>query len=217
MTRSERQTSADSAAVGSGEQSNSDALPGMIDPVTIQRAYAANVDALKAMEGVLSTMAGEVGSEGHAPPARSHQRLDELTGALGHELRLIDDLRQALMRQRMAVAAGDPGAIESSVQAIGRTLLTLDEARRRRGALIALIVGNATVALADLEIHLGFSAPGDLVTAREAVRRAAEATSRGLAINQTILRHAAEAGDSFLQELFSTAWAIQPRLENGAR
>ncbi len=163
-----------------------------------------------------------------------HQRLDELTGALGHELRLIADLRQALMRQRMAVAAGDPGAIESSVQAIGRTLLTLKEARRRRGALIALIVGNATSTLADLEIQLGFPPPDDLVAARDAVRRAAEATSRGLAINQTILRRAAEAGDAFLQELFSstaaaipadtsapkpseTASAIQPRLENGAR
>jgi flagellar basal body rod protein FlgG len=33
----------------------------MIDLVTIQRAYAANIDALKAMDGVLGTIAGEVG------------------------------------------------------------------------------------------------------------------------------------------------------------
>ena len=47
-------------------------------------------------------------------------RLDELTGALTHELRLIDDLRNALLRQRAAVAADDPEVIESSVHAIGR-------------------------------------------------------------------------------------------------
>ena len=190
---------ADSVTVRSGEESNSDALPGMIDPVTIQRAYAANVDALKVMEGLLAAVAGEVGptmlslvEEGSASGREGtvHRRLDDLTSALGHELRLIDDLRQALMRQRMAVATDDPGAIESSVQAIGRTLLTLEEARRRRSALIALMVGNATTALADLEIQLGFPAPNDFVLAREAVHRAAEATSRGLATNQSILRRA---------------------------
>lgn len=46
---------------GSIEEPNSDAVLGMIDLVTIQRAYAANVDALKAMDGVLGTVAGEVG------------------------------------------------------------------------------------------------------------------------------------------------------------
>jgi flagellar basal body rod protein FlgG len=51
MTGSERQMPADSITVRqrSGEESNSDAPPGMIDPVTIQRAYATNVDALKVM------------------------------------------------------------------------------------------------------------------------------------------------------------------------
>ena len=33
----------------------------MIDLVTIQRAYAANVDALKALDGVLRTVASEIG------------------------------------------------------------------------------------------------------------------------------------------------------------
>jgi flagellar basal-body rod protein FlgF len=43
------------------EEPNSDAVLGMIDLVTIQRAYAANVDALKAMDGVLGTITSEVG------------------------------------------------------------------------------------------------------------------------------------------------------------
>jgi len=149
--------------------------------------------------------------------ATVHRRLDELTGALVHELGLIDDLRQALMRQRVAVAADDREAIESSVHAIGRTLLTLEEARRRRGALVVLIVGTATIALADLEIQLGFPAPDDFIAAREAVRRAAEATSRGLAINQTILRRALEAGDAFLQQLFSSTAAPAPAYTRGLK
>jgi hypothetical protein len=133
-----------------------------------------------------------------------HHRLEELTAALAHELRLIDDLRQALMRQRAAVASDDPQAMEASVQAIGRTSLTLEEARWQRGALIALMTGNSTIPLAELEARLGFAMPHDLVATRDAVRRAAEATSRELAVNQTILRRALEDGDAFLQQLFSS-------------
>jgi flagellar basal-body rod protein FlgF len=46
---------------GAVEQPNSDAVHGMVDLVTIQRAYAANLDAIKAMDGVLDTVAGQVG------------------------------------------------------------------------------------------------------------------------------------------------------------
>lgn len=46
---------------GAVEQPNSDAVHGMVDLVSIQRAYAANLDALKAMDGVLDTVAGQVG------------------------------------------------------------------------------------------------------------------------------------------------------------
>jgi len=144
-------------------------------------------------------------------------RLEELAAALAHELRLIDDLRQALLRQRTAVAADDPDAIESSVQAIGRTLLTLDEARRRRGALVALVAGSDAVALADLESRLGFPLPAGLIAAREAVRREAEATTRELAINQTVLRRALEAGDAFLQQLFSSTVDPTPTYAPGPR
>jgi hypothetical protein len=146
-----------------------------------------------------------------------HHRLDDLTEALGRELRHIDDLKQALLRQRAAVAADDPEAIESSVHAIGRTLLTLEEARRKRSALIALMAGDGAVALSDLDAHLGFSPPESFVAAREAVRRAAEATSRELAINQTILRRALEAGDAFLQQLFSSTADPMPSYTPGPR
>lgn len=137
-------------------------------------------------------------------------RVNELTGALCQELRLIDDLRQALLWQRAAVAADDPGAIEASVHAIGRTLLTLEEARRRRGALIALLAGSATIALSELDSHLGIDMPESFALAREAARRAAAATARELATNQTILRRALDAGDAFLQQLFSSTTDPMP-------
>jgi len=37
-----------------------DAVLGMVDFVTLQRAYAANIDALNAMDGVLATVAGQI-------------------------------------------------------------------------------------------------------------------------------------------------------------
>lgn len=45
---------------GAIEEANLDPLLSMVDLVTIQRAYAANLDALKAMDGVLGTITSEV-------------------------------------------------------------------------------------------------------------------------------------------------------------
>lgn len=49
------------ARQGAVEEPNMDPLLSMVDLVTIQRAYAANVDALRAMDGVLGVVTGEVG------------------------------------------------------------------------------------------------------------------------------------------------------------
>lgn len=46
---------------GTIEEPNMDPLLSMVDMITIQRAYAANVDALRAMDGVLGVVTGEVG------------------------------------------------------------------------------------------------------------------------------------------------------------
>jgi flagellar basal body rod protein FlgG len=46
------------------EESNQDSLKGVVDLVTIQRAYAANVDSLKALDSVLATVVNEVGKVG---------------------------------------------------------------------------------------------------------------------------------------------------------
>ena len=49
---------------GSIEDSNQDTLHGVVDLVTIQRAYAANVDSLKALDSVLDRVVNEVGKAG---------------------------------------------------------------------------------------------------------------------------------------------------------
>ena len=46
---------------GAIDEANVDAVMEMVDLVQIQRAYAANVDALKAMDSVLGTVSGDLG------------------------------------------------------------------------------------------------------------------------------------------------------------
>ncbi len=46
---------------GAIEEPNADPLLAMVDLVTIQRAFSANLDALRAMDGVLGTIVNEVG------------------------------------------------------------------------------------------------------------------------------------------------------------
>jgi len=46
---------------GAIEEPNTDPVLGMVDLVTIQRAYTANLDALRAMDGVLAAVTSEVG------------------------------------------------------------------------------------------------------------------------------------------------------------
>jgi hypothetical protein len=160
---------------------------------------------------VLSLLQSEVRADRQQP-----SRLSELTTALVHEHRLIEELREALVRQRAGVAADDPAAIEHSVHAIGRTLLTLEEARRRRVSLTALAAGQPGATLADLDDVME-TLPPAFTAAREAVRRAAEATARDVAINQTVLRRALEAGDAFLQQLFSSTADPMPVYAPGPR
>ena len=131
-------------------------------------------------------------------------RLADLVGALVLEQRLIEELRQALLRQRAGMATGDPDSIDGSDYAIARARLTLDEARRRRASLATALAGRPGVALSDLESFVGVL-PAPLLAAREAVHRAAEVTAQDLAINQRMIRQALEAGDAFLQQLFSSA------------
>ncbi|HTS87720.1 MAG TPA: hypothetical protein VMG41_04445 [Gemmatimonadales bacterium] len=149
-----------------------------------------------------------------ASPSRA-ARLADLVDGLLYEAHVIGELRQALLRQRAGVAADDAEAVESSVQAMGRTLLTLDEAKRRRAALTALITGGEPAPLDRLESLLGGSVPPELEEARTMLKRAALQAAQDVAINQHILKRALEAGDLFLQKLFSMAGDPAPSYARG--
>lgn len=143
------------------------------------------------------------------------ERLADLAEALLYEAHVIAELRQALLRQRAGVAQDDAELVEASVHAMGRTLLTLDEAKRRRAALTALIAGGEAVPLDRLELMLGGSLPAEVEEARALVKREAMLASQDLAINQHILRRALEAGDLFLQKLFSMSAEPEPGYQRG--
>jgi hypothetical protein len=143
------------------------------------------------------------------------ERLSDLAEALLYEAGVIEELRAALLRQRSGVAADDADLIESSIHAMGRTLLTLDEAKRRRAALTALIAGGEPTPLDRLEVMLGGSLPREVEEARSMVKRAALQTAQDVAINQHILKRALEAGDVFLQKLFSMGGDPAPGYSRG--
>ncbi|MBK6494445.1 MAG: flagellar export chaperone FlgN [Gemmatimonadetes bacterium] len=135
---------------------------------------------------------------GEAAPLRAAQ----IIAAIQAEERLLSELRGALERQRAGIAEDDTAAIDAATHAVSRSVLTLDEARRRREQLVQLVSGGESVGLDGIDRFIG-EVPG-LREARRAVRRAAEAAVSELAMNQAILRSAMRTGDAYLQSLFSS-------------
>ncbi|MDX2191765.1 MAG: hypothetical protein NW201_00330 [Gemmatimonadales bacterium] len=129
----------------------------------------------------------------------------DLDRALRREAELIGEVRAALAAQRAAVAADDIERVELSVQAVGRTLLVLDEARRRRAAIATLASGREVGSLAELEAAWDGPMPLSLREACAAVRREAEAAASEARVNQAVLRGALDAADAYLQHLFTAA------------
>ncbi|MEO8452343.1 MAG: flagellar export chaperone FlgN [Gemmatimonadota bacterium] len=127
---------------------------------------------------------------------------EELVRALLAEARLLGELRNVLLRQRDAVAADDTVSLEAAIHEIGRLLITLGEARRRRVALVVLLAGDED---AKLEQVIRSATPGDSVRLRAAqdhLKAVAEITNRDLMITQAVLRRVIETGERFLQQLF---------------
>jgi hypothetical protein len=142
-----------------------------------------------------------------APFARWQQELAE---ALTQEADLARDLREALIRQRAGVGALDNAAVESSVDEISHLLLTLDEAARRRVGLVAAVTSNPEVPLERLETVLAVPLSAPLLQARRRLRRAAQDVAQEITINRNVLRRAAEAGEAFVQALFSSVAGPAP-------
>jgi len=143
-------------------------------------------------------------------PGRSAGPLDELTAALEHEAAAIRELREALVQQRAAVAANDVDGVNASVDDVGRILLAVEEARRQREAMVATLTGTAGASLEGLGTLGGRPGAAPFAAARAALRRAAEETAHEATVNRAVLRRAVEAGDAFLQSLFSSATDPSP-------
>lgn len=138
-----------------------------------------------------------------APLVSGELRTTELVTALDRERLLVEELADVLARQRAAVAKDDPDAVDASVQSLGRVMLALDDARRRRIALVGDIAGDPELSLSMLEQRLGNPLPPEVAEARRALRAAAEQCSREVRVNQNVLRRALESGDAYIQTLFS--------------
>jgi hypothetical protein len=143
-------------------------------------------------------------------PMESHdQTLAELTRALEHETGLVRQLSEALVSQRAGVAGGAPEAIHAGVEDIGRILFTIEEARRRRSELVDALTGNPDQPLERIEATFGAAVPAAFTHRRRALRAAAELAMREATINRSVLRHALEAGEAYLQALFSSPDAVE--------
>lgn len=156
--------------------------------------------------------------EGRMPAGTaSEAQLEALALALTQEQRLITELADILERQRASVAQDDADAIDDSIRALSRTLLTLDDARRRRTEIVQQLTGDAEVPLSSLDGRLGRALPAALRGARQGVKDAAERASREVRVNQNVLRRALEASDAYLQTLFSSAGDPSPVYVPGPR
>jgi len=138
-----------------------------------------------------------------AAPVADAAWLESLREMLLHEAELATLLRDELLRQRAAVAAGDTAAVDRSSDATSRILLGLDEARERRMAVIAELTGDPKAPLDHLATLLGQPLPTALESARLTLREAATNAAREASVNRVVLRRAVEAGEAFLQDLFS--------------
>jgi capsid protein len=129
--------------------------------------------------------------------------LQELARALDHESGIVCELRDALIQQRAGVASSEAAAVNASVDAIGRILLTLEEARSHRTGIVAALAGDPRLGLDRLEAALGAPLSARVEEARAGLCRAAGEVAHEVAINRAVLRRAVEAGEAFLQALFS--------------
>jgi hypothetical protein len=130
--------------------------------------------------------------------------LEALAAALRHETERVTALRDALREQRAGIAANRTDRVEDSVREVGHLLLGIDEQRRHRSALLERLTGDPNVELARLESAVTPALPRALVEARRALRHAANEVAREVAINHEVLKRSIEAGESYLQALFSS-------------
>ena len=151
----------------------------------------------------------------HRPSSDLAAPLDALRGALVAETILVVTLREALVTQRAAIAQNSAPDVHATIADIGRLLQALADARRVRGQALHALCGDTALPLDAVEATLGFAFPSPVQEARRALRREAQAVTHEVAINHRVLRGAVEAGERFLQDLFSTLGDSTPTYTAG--
>lgn len=124
------------------------------------------------------------------PAQRTDTPVESLADALATERRLLEELIVVMRRQREAIDADDLQAIEDSVFATHRVLVTLNEARRRRRTLNALMGHGQKVGIHSLDEVLGTRMTVELRIARDELHDVARTLSREVATNRSMLREA---------------------------
>ena len=140
-----------------------------------------------------------------APSVVPGATIEALTDALGSEWRLLQDLIAIMRRQREAVARDDLQAVDESVYATQRVLLTLGEARRRRRSLNRLMGEAEDAGLRRLDDVLGEQMTDALRAARDGLIAAALELSKEVEINRRVLRQALAAGDDYVRALYGAS------------
>lgn len=121
--------------------------------------------------------------------------------ALRAERRLVEELVAIMRRQRLAVSGDDLQAVDDSVFATHRVLVTLGEARRRRQTLNRMLGEREDLSLDALDDVLGTRMTSDVRDARDALRAAALLLSQEVAVNRTLLREALANGEQLVRTL----------------
>ncbi|MBV9773552.1 MAG: flagellar protein FlgN [Gemmatimonadetes bacterium] len=135
----------------------------------------------------------------------SDEAIEELAEAIGSECHLLDELHDLVRRQRDALAHDDLQGVEDTVYATHRVLLTLREARRRRGNLNHLFGWAEASRLSELDDLLGERMDPALRAARDRLCDRAQALSREVEVNRSVLRTALAATDDYARTLYAGA------------
>lgn len=131
----------------------------------------------------------------------SNSLIDGLIDTLRSERRLLDELRAIMARQRDAVARDDLQAIDDTVFAVQRVLLTLNEARNRRRTLSERLGCDTEAAPHRLADALGHRATEGVRLASCDVEDSARRLSREVATTREVLRKGLATGEEYVRIL----------------
>ena len=135
------------------------------------------------------------------PAGRADAAVSAIADALRAEERLLGELVAIVRRQREAISNDDLDALDDSVFATHRLLLTLGEARRRRRALNELIGEGDDLSLDALGATFDHAPPPSVSDAMTSLAAVATTLHREVDMNRRVLRHAIDSGDQMVRVL----------------